>query len=90
MYIPETDIIEKLYGIGPNIITEIMVDKWFKYVELKSIEELIGIVFLLFFFFADIIPDVNVLITFLFVISQYNVMQLLFITTFGTRKCSCI
>ncbi|CAF0748452.1 unnamed protein product [Rotaria sp. Silwood1] len=31
MYIPETDIIEKLYGIGPNIITEIMVDKWFKY-----------------------------------------------------------
>ncbi|CAF1445500.1 unnamed protein product [Rotaria magnacalcarata] len=31
MYIPETDIIEKLYGIGPNIITEVMVDKWFKY-----------------------------------------------------------
>ncbi|CAF2746236.1 unnamed protein product [Rotaria sp. Silwood2] len=31
MYIPETDVIEKLYGIGPNIITEIMVDKWFKY-----------------------------------------------------------
>ncbi|CAF1034445.1 unnamed protein product [Rotaria sp. Silwood1] len=31
MYIPETDIIEKLYGVGPNIITEIMVEKWFKY-----------------------------------------------------------
>ncbi|CAF3965349.1 unnamed protein product, partial [Rotaria sp. Silwood2] len=31
MYIPETDVIEKLYGVGPNIITEIMVDKWFKY-----------------------------------------------------------
>jgi len=31
MYIPETDIIEKIHGIGPNIITEIMVDKWFKY-----------------------------------------------------------
>ncbi|UJR23281.1 hypothetical protein I4U23_026298 [Adineta vaga] len=31
VYIPETDIIEKLYGIGPNIITEIMVEKWYKY-----------------------------------------------------------
>ncbi|CAF1028819.1 unnamed protein product [Rotaria sordida] len=31
MYIPETDVIEKLYGVGPNIITEIMVEKWFKY-----------------------------------------------------------
>ncbi|CAF1393490.1 unnamed protein product [Adineta ricciae] len=31
VYIPETDIIEKLYGIGPNIITEVMVEKWFKY-----------------------------------------------------------
>ena len=31
MYIPETDVIEKLHGIGPNLITEIMVDKWFKY-----------------------------------------------------------
>ncbi|CAF1188514.1 unnamed protein product [Adineta steineri] len=31
MYIPETDIIEKLYGVGPNIITEVMVDKWYKY-----------------------------------------------------------
>jgi calmodulin-regulated spectrin-associated protein len=31
MYIPGTDIIEKLHGIGPNIITELMVDKWFKY-----------------------------------------------------------
>jgi hypothetical protein len=32
MYIPETDVIEKLYGVGPNIITEIIVEKWFKYV----------------------------------------------------------
>ncbi|CAF1387872.1 unnamed protein product [Adineta ricciae] len=31
MYIAETDMIEKLHGIGPNIITEVMVDKWFKY-----------------------------------------------------------
>jgi len=31
VYIPETDIIEKLQGIGPNVITEIMVEKWFKY-----------------------------------------------------------
>ncbi|CAF1340571.1 unnamed protein product [Adineta steineri] len=31
MYIAETDMIEKLHGIGPNIITEIMVDKWYKY-----------------------------------------------------------
>jgi hypothetical protein len=35
MYIPETDIIEKLHGIGPNIITEVMVEKWFKYVSLN-------------------------------------------------------
>ena len=32
MYIPETDVIEKLYGIGHNIIKEIIVEKWFKYV----------------------------------------------------------
>ncbi|CAF4318971.1 unnamed protein product [Rotaria socialis] len=31
MYIPETDIIEKVHGVGPNIITEVMVEKWFKY-----------------------------------------------------------
>lgn len=33
MYIPDADMIEKLHGIGPNIITEVMVEKWFKYVE---------------------------------------------------------
>ncbi|CAF2141993.1 unnamed protein product [Rotaria magnacalcarata] len=31
MYINETDIIEKVHGVGPNIITEVMVEKWFKY-----------------------------------------------------------
>jgi calmodulin-regulated spectrin-associated protein len=36
IYIPETDVIEKLHGLGPNIITEIMVEKWFKYVLTKT------------------------------------------------------
>lgn len=30
MYIPDADMIEKLHGIGPNLITEDMVEKWFK------------------------------------------------------------
>ena len=85
MYIPETDIIEKLHGIGPNIITEIMVEKWFKYVTLKSKDASKYVAY-----FLDTIPALNVLIAFLFVISPYNVMRLLFIMIFGRRKCSYI
>ncbi|CAF0751247.1 unnamed protein product [Didymodactylos carnosus] len=30
-YIPDTDVIEKIHGQGPQIITEIMVEKFYKY-----------------------------------------------------------
>lgn len=88
MYIPDTDIIEKVHGTGPNVITEAMVEKWFKYSFLFfSYSNKIN---LLSFAILDTIRAVNVLLIFLFDIFQFNVMQFLFIMTSGRKKYLCI
>jgi hypothetical protein len=73
MYIHDTDIIEKLHGIGPNTITEIMVEKWYKYVVINTDTTLS--MFIIMITFLDTIPVVNVMHIYLFDIFLFNAMQ---------------